>query len=110
MKVVAVSIVGLVLCSLLAVGQSDQPVPPGVRKADKLPNPADVPPLVTGRTAPSPVDPAQLKREADELASLAQLIPSDIQNAAAGRIPQDLNQRLKRIEKLSKRLRREVFR
>jgi hypothetical protein len=56
------------------------------------------------------VDPAQLKREADELASLAQLIPSDIQNAAAGRIPQDLNQRLKRIEKLSKRLRREVFR
>lgn len=109
MKVVAVSIVGLVLCSLLAVGQSDRPIPPGVRKADKLPNPADIPPPMSARSERRRVDPAQLKREADELAGLARVIPSQVENVAAGQLPKNLNERLKRIEKLSKQLRREIF-
>jgi hypothetical protein len=55
------------------------------------------------------VDPAQLKREADELAGLARVIPSQVENVAAGQLPKNLNERLKRIEKLSKQLRREIF-
>ncbi len=54
--------------SLLLGGQADRAIPPGVRKADKLPNPADDPPLLAPQ--PRAVDPARLKREADDLPSL----------------------------------------
>jgi hypothetical protein len=57
-----------------------------------------------------PVDPAQLERDAHELASLAQLIPSEVQQVEHGRLPKDLDEQLKRIEKLSKQLRREISR
>jgi len=54
------------------------------------------------------IDPAQLKREADELAKLAGEIPAAVGKANHGVIPQDLSARLKRIAKLAKRLRREL--
>jgi hypothetical protein len=57
-----------------------------------------------------PVDPAQLQRDARELAMLAQLIPSEVEQVGKGRLPKDLDGQLKRIEKLSKQLRRAISR
>jgi hypothetical protein len=94
-------------CALLMGGQG-HPIPPGIREADKLTNPAVVPPQVTAKRPP--VDPAQLERDAKELASLAQLIPSEVAQVEKGRLPKDLDEQLKRIEKLSKQLRREISR
>jgi hypothetical protein len=89
-------------------GQAGHPVPPGIREADKLSNPADIPPQVTAKRQPA--DPARLERDAHELASLAQLIPSEVQQVENGQLPKDLDGQLKRIEKLSKQLRREISR
>jgi hypothetical protein len=98
----------LLSCALLMGGQGGHPVPPGIREADKLSNPTEVPPQVTAKRRR--VDPAQLKRDAHELASLAQLIPSQVEEVENGRLPKDLDGQLKRIEKLSKQLRREISR
>lgn len=55
------------------------------------------------------IDAAQVKREAEELAKLAAEIPPAVEQANKGVISKDLNDRLKRIDKLSKQLRRELF-
>ena len=55
------------------------------------------------------IDAAQVKRDAEELAKLAGEIPPGVEQANKGVLPKDLNERLKRIEKLSKQLRRELF-
>jgi hypothetical protein len=96
----------LLSCVLAMAGQAGHPVPPGVREADKLPNPADIPPQATAKR--QPVDPAGLRRHANELARLAQLIPPEVEQLKTGRLPKDLDEQLKRIEKLSKQLRREI--
>lgn len=90
----------------IAYGQNTRPAPVGITEAAKPPNPANVPPLI-GPQRKLP-DAAQLKREAAELASLAQSIPSKIDQLAVGHVPSDLNKQLKEIEKLAKRLRREA--
>jgi len=54
------------------------------------------------------VDPIKLQRDADELARTAQSIPSDVANIRRGTLPKDTIQKLKEIEKLSKRLRSEL--
>ena len=54
------------------------------------------------------IDPVKLQREADDLARTAQTIPSDIANVRGGTLPKDTIQKLKEIEKLSKRLRSEL--
>lgn len=98
----------LVLCVSVGAGQTRNPVPPGVREADKLPAPADVPPLIGPQR--KAVEAAQLKREAAELALLAQSLPAEVDQVAGGRLPKDLNDRLRQIEKLAKRLRSELSR
>jgi hypothetical protein len=98
----------LLSCALVMGGQAGHPVPPGIREADKLPNPADIPPVVTAKRPPA--DSAQLQQDAKELARLAQLIPSQVEQVENGRLPKDLDGQLKRIEKLSKQLRREISR
>jgi hypothetical protein len=100
------ALAGLLSSAFLMGGQAGHPVPPGLREADKLQNPADVPPLKAAKRRPA--DPAQLRRDAQELASLAQLIPSEFQEVESGRLPKDLGGRLRRIEKLSRHLRREI--
>jgi len=50
-------------------------------------------------------DQTKLHQEADELSKLAQSLPLDIDQLAQGKLPKDLDDKLKRIEKLSKRLR-----
>lgn len=64
---------------------------------------------VPPRTAPEKkVDLAQLKAQADEMAKLADGVPPDVDQLKNGLLAKDLAANLKRIEKLSKQLRREL--
>ena len=97
----------LLTLSSLALAQAGRPVPPGVRQADKAEDTFEkntIPPLYQR----SPVDLAKIKRDAQELATLAQSVPSDIDQTTKGILPRDLEQRLKKIEKLAKELRSQV--
>jgi hypothetical protein len=53
-------------------------------------------------------DLAKLRQDADELASLAKSIPPAIDQTTRGLLPEDLDQKLKRIEKLAKQLRSRI--
>jgi len=55
------------------------------------------------------MDLVKLRKDAAELATLAQAIPSDIDQTEKGTLPKDLPERLKRIEKLAKHLRSQVM-
>jgi hypothetical protein len=72
----------------------------------------DTPITVPGTWAQStkkhPVEPAQLKSSAQELAKLAETVPAQIDQVAKGQLPKELIANLKKIEKLSKQLRGEV--
>jgi hypothetical protein len=54
------------------------------------------------------LDPVKIHAEADELAKLAATVPNDIDQVAQGKLPRDLGEKLKRIEKLSKNLRSDL--
>lgn len=75
------------------------------------PEPADKS-LTTSKTpstaARTRVDSVQLQREARELLELTQSLQPDIENVNHGLLPKDTIEKLKRIEKLSKRLRSEL--
>lgn len=67
-----------------------------------------------GNTAPDVpklqrrIDVVKLQQEADDLARTAQSIPTDVAGVRQGTLPKDTIEKLKRIEKLSKRLRSEL--
>lgn len=68
-----------------------------------------------GKTAPDEpklpqhhVDLVKLRQEADDLARTAQTIPTDVADVRQGTLPKDIIEKLRRIEKLSKRLRSEL--
>jgi hypothetical protein len=66
-------------------------------------------PQQTGTANHQPqLDHSQLKRQADELTELAQSVPAGIEKVSTGQLPKDLITRLKKIEKLSKQLQREL--
>lgn len=88
-------------------GQGGRPIPPGVREADKQTNAPIEPPA---NVRPKPTDSAKLRLEADELAKLSATIPSEIDLVGSGQFPKDLADQLKRIEKLAKHLRSEIYR
>jgi hypothetical protein len=54
------------------------------------------------------LDPVKIHAEAEELANLAGTVPNDIDQVAQGKLPKDLGEKLKRIEKLSKNLRSDL--
>jgi hypothetical protein len=54
------------------------------------------------------LDPNKLRAEANELAKLSQSIAADVDQAAQGKLPKDIAEKLKRIERLSKHLRAEL--
>jgi len=108
MRLVTLCLAAVVLCSLLAPGQQQERIPVGVEKARKARTLPTVPPQLKPLPPWRLADPARLQQEADELAKLAQLIPSQVQEVKAGRLPKDLSERLKRIEELSRQLRREL--
>lgn len=53
-------------------------------------------------------DPAQIKQDAEDLAKLSSTLPGDVERANKGVVSKDLKDKLKRIEKLSKKLRGEL--
>lgn len=86
-------------------GQS-HPVPPGLREGEqKINNQQTDPPSQPRRRA---ADPAKLKVEAAELRNLAAAVPAAMDQVAGGMLPKDLNENLKKIEKLAKQLRSQV--
>ena len=54
------------------------------------------------------LDRAQIKRDADELSKLAQSISSEVSDTEKGELPRDLNENLKKLQKLSRHLRDEL--
>jgi hypothetical protein len=101
-------VLSLVLVSLFVVpiASSGQHVgypnePPPMNSQGPTPNNQ---PTTTTRK----VDFAELQKEADDLARTAQTIPDDMSAVRNGTLPKDFIQKLKHIEKLSKRLRSQV--
>lgn len=95
----------LCLSGAMAVAQSSHhfPTPPPSMDQDK---PAQAP---RSDAQPMPrINYAKLQKEADELARAAQTIPSDVASVRQGMLPKDVIEKLKEIEKLSKRLRTEL--
>jgi hypothetical protein len=96
----------LVLTSVLFCAQGT-PIRPGIRQADQAETQTEknIPPP---SNAQARIDLAKVGGEADELARLGQTIPTDVASMRNGMLSKDLLQKLKRIEKLSKRLRSEL--
>jgi len=97
------------LCILLILPVSASPrqraKPPGIVTADRQSNQGLEPPM---QPHSRKIDIEQLKKEADELKTLADGVPSQIEQVTKNQYPKDLNENLKRIEKLAKHLRSEV--
>lgn len=98
----------LLVCVLSIGAQIKDAYIPGVP-----PPPASMDPD-HGKTSPDQprlqhrIDPVKLQQEAEDLARAAQTIPSDVASVRRGTLPKDTIQKLKEIEKLSKRLRSEL--
>ena len=91
------------ICIFVATAQTQRPTyPPPPKPLDNSTAPAS-----PGKGA-RPMDFIQLQKEANALAETAQTIPADIATVRKGIMPQDTIQKLKQIEKLSKRLRSEL--
>ena len=87
-------------------GQTSRPIPQGQVAANEATRQAEKvePPTSTRST----VSAAELQQQADELLALAQQVHTGTQRAAQGVLEKDLKDKLRRIEKLSKRLRDEL--
>lgn len=79
--------------------------PPGIATGDTLANHPLEPPLEQHKKK---IDVDQVKHEAEELRKLANGLPDEIQQVAAGQIPKAFPENLKRIEKLARHLRAEI--
>ncbi len=110
MRLLSFLFLGLIFFSLSAAGQYPIPLPTVTPRSREVEHrlPTNQPEQVNARIARPRVDNAQLKHDADELAKLAESIPPQIEKVGKGLYPKDLNDQLKRIEKLSKQLRREL--
>ena len=101
-------VIALLVCVLSSGGQMKDVYVPGIP-----PPPAPMDPD-HGKTSPDTpklqrrIDPVKLQQEADDLARTAQTIPSDVASIRRGALPKDTLEKLKAIEKMSKRLRSEL--
>ncbi len=84
-----------------------RPRAPGLQQANQAEQQADksLPPPIAHQAS---LDFSKLRADADELARIAQTIPTDMARVQQGLLPKDMSAKLKQIEKLSKRLRREI--
>ena len=82
----------------------DVPRPPGGRHF-----PGE-PPMPEARSRKKAFDAASARKQADELSDLAQKVPEQLDQVSKDMLPKDLIRNLKRIEKLAKRLRKQVER
>lgn len=106
----ALSVLLLTILLIAPILQAQvRPIPKGVREADKAEAQTEknIPPPAPQRMS---IDLEKLARQAAELSTIAQTIPPDVANVKNGLLPKDMILRLKQIEKLSKRLRRELDR
>jgi hypothetical protein len=105
-KVLVLSFLGVFLFSVAVAAQNSKQIPPGIRQADKATAQVDrdIPPPLIHPRGQSP----DLRQMAEELARLAQSIPMQVAQVNHGILPKDLTAKLKRIEKLSKRLRNDL--
>ena len=103
----ALSVVLGILLALYFGGNLARPQSlPGYHRVER---PLTVPldsPIVFARNS---ADPAKLQQDAEELARLSAAIPAQISNVGQ-KLPKNLNDQLKQIEKLAKRLRSEISR
>jgi predicted Rossmann fold nucleotide-binding protein DprA/Smf involved in DNA uptake len=97
-----------VLLSMLAMG-GQRHNPPNVAVLNTW-DPLDKSSQAQVTAERMPAYAARLQQDAQELARLAQLIPPEVHQVQSGVLPKDLDGQLKRIEKLSKQLRREISR
>jgi len=93
------------LCILVVLPLVQHQKPPGIRTADQQSNQGLEPPMEMRNRK---VDLTQVKQEADELKKLADGVPAQIEQVTKNQYPKDLNENLKRIERLAKHLRSEV--
>jgi hypothetical protein len=106
-KLFACAVPFVLLAATSAQAQAKQ-IPPGVRQADQTEaqTQKDIPP--PSITPTLHLDLAKLRQDADELARIAQTIPTDVASLQKGLLPKDMDGKLKRIEKLSKQLRSQI--
>jgi hypothetical protein len=79
--------------------------PPGITEGQKqIDQPLESPMEMRGRK----LNVEQVRQEADELRKLADGVPAQIEMVTKNQYPKDLNDHLKRIERLAKHLRSEV--
>ena len=105
MKLVSVTLFVLFLLVAAAAQESTQ-IPKGIQEAEKAQ--AAIEKSIPSPQMPSQRTPADFQRDADQLATLAQSIPADLNSVSRGMLPKDVIQKLKQIEKLAKRLRSEL--
>ena len=106
MRTLSVCLAGVLLGAATMSAQIGPIHRPGTLQAEKAENEPKVPPQYNPRA--KPVDPTKLKQEVDELTQLVASLPADVDRASKGVLVTGLDARLKRIEKLSKHLRRET--
>ena len=97
----------LLLLPSLSLTQVGRPIPPGIHQADHADTQAQqsIPPPATTKVQ---IDYGKLRSEANELATLAQSIPPEVEQDAQGVLPRDLGEKLRQIEKLAKQLRNQL--
>ena len=108
MKLLSVAVLfGLLFLPSILTAQSGPRTPPGLRQAAQAEEQMEknLSPPIQQRPL---VDLAKLEQEADELAKIAQTIPPDVASVQKGMLPKDMIEKLKQIEKLSKRLRSRI--
>lgn len=93
------------LCLFLVFPLSQHAKPPGIVTADQQSNQPIEPPMEIRNRK---LDVNQVKQEAEELKKLADAVPAQIDMVTKNQLPKDLNDNLKRIERLAKHLRSEV--
>lgn len=105
MKLLAYAL--LVVLFVASSARAQRPRPPGLQQADQAEQQADksLPPSTSQQAR---LDLGKLRKEADELARLAQTIPADVSSIQQGLLPKDTSEKLKQIEKLSKHLRSQI--
>jgi predicted PurR-regulated permease PerM len=101
------SVILFVLFVLVAAAaQESTQIPKGIQEAEKAQ--AAIEKSIPSPQIPSQRTPADFQRDADQLATLAQSIPTDLNSVSRGMLPKDVIQKLKQIEKLAKHLRSEL--